>query len=309
MSFDGSGSFIRLYNWVTDRNNGIKINATRMDAEMDGMATGLSSCITRDGQTTLTNNIPFAGQKITGYGSTNAPNSRTDVPSVGQVQDASFSWCGTAGGTADALTMTPSPSIAAYAAGQTFRFIAASSNTSTATVAVSGLSAKAIQRNGAALVANDIRAGLTYTVTYDGTQFQLQSGAAGDYLESSVASGSAVSITSATPANVTSLSLPAGDWDVSGFAQFVGAGTTTVTILSASLSATSATVDGSNDRFSERNYNSQTVLSAAPSANTVTAGPARFSLTTTTTVYLVVNAGFAVSTCSAYGLLRARRIR
>lgn len=68
MAFNGSGVFSRLYNWVTDRDNDVPITASRMDAEMDGMATGLSTCITKDGQTTITANIPFSGNKITGLG-------------------------------------------------------------------------------------------------------------------------------------------------------------------------------------------------------------------------------------------------
>ncbi len=61
-----SGVFSRLYNWVTDRNAGTKILAARMDAEMDGFATGLSNCILKDGTQTITANIPFNGFKATG---------------------------------------------------------------------------------------------------------------------------------------------------------------------------------------------------------------------------------------------------
>jgi hypothetical protein len=68
MAFNGSGTFNRLYNWVTDRNNSVKIQADRMDGEMDGMATGLSSAILKDGQQTLTANIPWGGFKITNLG-------------------------------------------------------------------------------------------------------------------------------------------------------------------------------------------------------------------------------------------------
>lgn len=39
-----------------------------MDAEMDGFATGLSNAITKDGQTTISQNIPFNNKKITGLG-------------------------------------------------------------------------------------------------------------------------------------------------------------------------------------------------------------------------------------------------
>lgn len=72
MAYNGSGVFSRLYSWVTDRNNSIAINAGRMDAEMDGFATGLSNCITKDGQTTITAAIPFNDKKITGLGDATA---------------------------------------------------------------------------------------------------------------------------------------------------------------------------------------------------------------------------------------------
>lgn len=66
MAFNGSGLFSRVYNWVSDRNNGIKISASRMDQELDGFAAGLSNCLTKDGQTQPTANIPMNSKKITG---------------------------------------------------------------------------------------------------------------------------------------------------------------------------------------------------------------------------------------------------
>jgi hypothetical protein len=66
MAFNGAGVFSRIYSWITDRNSGIKILASRMDAEMDGFATGLSNTICRDGQSTITQDIPFNNRKITG---------------------------------------------------------------------------------------------------------------------------------------------------------------------------------------------------------------------------------------------------
>lgn len=46
MPFSG-GVFTRLYSWVTDRNNLIKINAPRMDAEFDGIATALNAIVSQ----------------------------------------------------------------------------------------------------------------------------------------------------------------------------------------------------------------------------------------------------------------------
>ena len=67
MSFSG-GVFSRLYNFVNDRDAGIKVVASRMDAEMDGIATGLSTAILKDGTQIVTANIPMATYKFTGLG-------------------------------------------------------------------------------------------------------------------------------------------------------------------------------------------------------------------------------------------------
>lgn len=74
MPFNGSGTFSRLYSWVTDRNEGRKIVADRHDAEDDGFATGLSNCICRDGQSTTTARIPFAAGIGVHDGSQTAPS-------------------------------------------------------------------------------------------------------------------------------------------------------------------------------------------------------------------------------------------
>jgi hypothetical protein len=50
MPYNGSGTFTRVYNWVTDKVNGVNITASRVDTEDDGFATGLTNCVTRDGQ-------------------------------------------------------------------------------------------------------------------------------------------------------------------------------------------------------------------------------------------------------------------
>lgn len=83
-------------------------------------------------------------------------------------------WAGTAGGTANALTLTPATAITAYSSGQAFTFKAgAASNTGAATVAISGLTTKAIQNQGSALTGGMIRANYYYRIFYDGAAFQL----------------------------------------------------------------------------------------------------------------------------------------
>jgi hypothetical protein len=80
---------------------------------------------------------------------------------------------GTVGGTADAITLTCSPTVTAYAAGQRFLFKAPGTNTTIVTLAVDGLAATAVRYKDVALVAGDIVTGDYMLVTYDGTRFQM----------------------------------------------------------------------------------------------------------------------------------------
>ena len=82
MAFNGTGTFSRLYNWVTDQANGILVRADRMDADTDDIASGLSNCITRDGQSPPTADIPMGTKKLTGLGNGTAPQDATTVLQV-----------------------------------------------------------------------------------------------------------------------------------------------------------------------------------------------------------------------------------
>jgi hypothetical protein len=64
MPFDGYGTFIRLRSWVVDATNSVKIRADFHDDEDNGFAAGLSQCIVKDGQSTITQNIPFNSRRI-----------------------------------------------------------------------------------------------------------------------------------------------------------------------------------------------------------------------------------------------------
>lgn len=82
-------------------------------------------------------------------------------------------WGGTTGGTSTAFTIAPSPAIGAYAAGQRFAFIAHVANGAAATLAINGLTATTIQRQGTALVGNEFKANDIIEVVYNGTNFQI----------------------------------------------------------------------------------------------------------------------------------------
>lgn len=82
--------------------------------------------------------------------------------------DVSMRYSGVASGTANALTISPSPSITAYAVGQTFLFKAgAAGNSGATTIAISGLAPIAAQSNGAACVGGEIVANYWYTGLID----------------------------------------------------------------------------------------------------------------------------------------------
>jgi len=59
MPFSG-GTFSRTFDCTTDRDNGVKILASKFDTELDGFATGLTTTILKDGTQTCTAAIPFA---------------------------------------------------------------------------------------------------------------------------------------------------------------------------------------------------------------------------------------------------------
>jgi hypothetical protein len=65
MAFDGFGTFIRLRSWVADAAAGVKIRADFHDDEDNNLAAGLTNCIVKDGQTTITQNIPFNSKRVT----------------------------------------------------------------------------------------------------------------------------------------------------------------------------------------------------------------------------------------------------
>jgi len=137
----------------------------------------------------------------------------------------------------------------------------------------------------------------------------VQGGSIGEVITSTIVTGSSISLTSVTSANVTSIALSAGDWDVDGRVCFTLASTTTMGYLSGGINTVSATLPVNNAGVA-------TLVGAGTNAVTdVTVDPSlsisrvRVSIAAPTTVYLVARAKFATSTCKAYGAIYARRAR
>lgn len=130
----------------------------------------------------------------------------------------------------------------------------------------------------------------------------------GEYVETAVLSASAVSLTNATDANIATISLPSGDWDVTGMVVYKPAATTNYTFTWHSISTASATND-STTPSAFNIYRFPTGNVPASDFCTAGVGPVRKSLSGTTTIYLVARVAFTVDTMAAYGHLRARRVR
>lgn len=236
-----------------------------------------------------------------------------------------------AAGTADAITGDYTPNILALEDGLTLFVRATAANaTTTPTFAPDGLAAKTIVKGaGTALQAGDIAGAghwlaLVFNATLDkwvllnpftwpsssilgtNTNNSAAAGYVGEFVSSTLTSGTPVSLTNLTIANVTSITLTAGDWDVDGQVSYAFGATTSVTRLRQGASSASATMTNGLD------MSVQTTAAQVPT-NAIDANlpipKTRFSLNATTTIYLVAQAEFTVSTCAAYGTIRARRVR
>lgn len=81
---------------------------------------------------------------------------------------------GTDGGSVNTYTVTPTSALPSYTSRLSVIFSPTVTNTSTATINVSGLGAKDIKRiDGSALVAGDLASGSIYAAIYNGTEFRL----------------------------------------------------------------------------------------------------------------------------------------
>ncbi len=146
---------------------GTVISSTVFNALTADLATGLSTCILKDGTQTITANVPMSGFKFTGLaaGSANGNSLRFE-----QLAGLALGLTAVAG--TNTITATASPS-AAYAVGQSFFFIPANANTGATTININGLGAKDIFANGAACYGGELVAGIPAEVYYDGTQFNV----------------------------------------------------------------------------------------------------------------------------------------
>lgn len=167
MAFNGTGTFsLETGNPVA---TGTVISSTVHNNTMSDIANnGLSNCITKDGQTTITQNIPLNNKKITNLG---AATLVSDAVRVDQVQSGELINLTSVSGS-NTITAVLSPSIA-YATGQTFILVPAVVNTAGVTLNINSLGARDVYYNGAALRPGFLLVGQPVFVRYDGTRFNM----------------------------------------------------------------------------------------------------------------------------------------
>ena len=128
-------------------------------------------------------------------------------------------------------------------------------------------------------------------------------GTVGEYISSTVNAPSS-GLTNSTTATITSISLTAGDWDVSGVFSFNFGTGASATQAYGALS-TGTTLPSSSNGGSI--FIPATL--ATSSGLALTANPIRVNVTTTTTVYLLGYLIFVGGSAGAGGYIRARRVR
>ncbi len=144
----------------------------------------------------------------------------------------------------------------------------------------------------------------TITGVTDGSN--ASAGYVGEFVSSQQTTGQTLG--NGSSINVTSITLSAGDWDVQGNFLFAYTTTNSVTYtIQGGINSVSATIGG-QDSYCEISHHAASAAALTQSIPTFTQ---RYSITTPTTLYLVakVGAGSGLSSATAKGTIRARRVR
>ena len=134
-------------------------------------------------------------------------------------------------------------------------------------------------------------------------------GYVGEYVSASRLISSTISMTTGVALNITSISLTAGDWDVSGWIGTDGNVATIQQLLRGSSSDTSATLNANVIGYGMTAYNGSGETIYVNGGGSCTIPLKRYSLASTTTIYLVASANFTTNICVGYGYITARRVR
>lgn len=121
MPYNGSGAYEAPANSWNPAIGGTTIDSADFNSLLSDLETALSSVVTKDGQTTITANLPMSGFKHTGVNPNSGNTSRTEYASGATLQDGAPLDAGLTAGSSTVYTATLTPPIAAYADKQCFR--------------------------------------------------------------------------------------------------------------------------------------------------------------------------------------------
>lgn len=170
------------------------------------------------------------------------------------VDQATYSYLPTVGGTTGTYTGTGPVGMSAYAAGQRFRWVPGFTNTGAASLAITGVStlgAKNIYMGGTSLTGGEIRSGIPADVVYDGTQFNIMGPFSGGRVPGNVLF--AGTSTFSGPTSITG-ALTAGT------ATFTGAMVSTSSVKSSSATAGIGYATGAGGTATQTTSKSTTVV-------------------------------------------------
>ncbi len=149
----------------------------------------------------------------------------------------------------------------------------------------------------------NLRVGVSNNIIGSDGTANAAAGNIGEVIQSVVSPGSAVTLSTGTTANLTSISLTAGDWQISLLHCWNG--TVTGTVFDAGISPTSATIVAA---FGDGTLETSTPPTSVAD-NCVSLPAYKIRLTSTTTYYAVARGTFSVGTLKAYGRITAYRTR
>lgn len=178
--------------------------------------------------------------------------------------------------------------------------------TSDCTTSAGSVATNCLKTNGVAFTTNSTAA----VGQLPGTNINdsAAAGKVGEFVTATQPQSTPIALTNNAGANITSISLTAGDWDVWGQVVNAPAGTTNYTLLIAGVGTASATIIGAAG-VPGRSDCAFGGGATGGQPNACQISPTQLSLNSTQTVFLVANDAFTVSTMGAYGYISARRRR
>ena len=285
MSFNGSGTFV-INSTGQPVVTGTVISSSTFNSLTADLGTGLTTAITKDGQTTTTAKIPFA-QGLSAAVASNFAAGTVGAPSIYLSTD----------------TTTGLYRIGANNDGFAISGVKLL-DLGSALVGITG----ALTVSTTLGVTGTITPGQTTGIVGTTTNNNAQAGSVGEYIEATAANNS-VSLTTAITSDIVSISLTAGDWDIFGMVMYTGAGTTNITTSTGAVSTTSGAIDTPQNTWMTHSWGVAGIVPFNAGSYRSPIPTLRVSLASTTTYYLQVACSFSVSTMTAGGRISARRVR